>query len=217
MHAALLGGLAVQPVEETILWRLEQADHSSRVLVLTQSRPNWDHILEQAGWPGADGGDPKVADYAPALAMVIQGRRFSFRTTLNTVTSSHSPVAPTPTQQAQLSSSPGRAVHLGERSAPQQLTWFLKRAADDHDQWGFTVGSSEFPTVGIVERSHERFTRRRGEPPVTLDLATFEGELEVTDPELMIRTLTAGIGKAKAYGCGLVTLAPAGGRSVVAG
>ncbi|AZZ41144.1 type I-E CRISPR-associated protein Cas6/Cse3/CasE [Acidipropionibacterium jensenii] len=217
MHAALLGGMAVQPVKEKILWRLEAAEHSSRVLVLTASRPNWDHIVEQAGWPGADGSDPKMADYSPLLAMVVRGRRFTFRTTLNTVSSSHNPESATATQKKHLTAPSRRAVHLGERSAPNQLLWFLKRAADEHDQWGFTVGRSESPTVRIIERSHERFTRRRGEPPVSLNLATFEGELQVTDPELMTRSLLEGIGKAKAYGCGLITLAATGGSDVVVG
>lgn len=217
MHAAVLGGIAVQLAKERILWRLDTAQHSSHVLVLTQSRPNWDHLVEQAGWPGADGGSAKIADYSPILAMLVKGRRFSFRATLNTVSSSHSPKSPSSAQKRQLETPSGRAVHLGERSAPNQLSWFLRRAADGHDQWGFTVGSSEAPAARIVERGHERFSRRRGQPPVSLDIATFEGELEVTEPVVMTRTLLAGIGKAKAYGCGLVTLAPSGGPDVVAG
>jgi CRISPR system Cascade subunit CasE len=36
---------------------------------------------------------------------------------------------------------------------------------------------------------------------------TFDGRLEVTDPDALRRTLTQGI-RAKAYGCGLITLAP---------
>lgn len=217
MHAALLGGMAVQPVKERILWRLETAEHSSRVLILTRSRPNWDHIVERAGWPGADGGDPKVADYSPLLRMVVRGRRFAFRATLNTVSSSHNPKSASATQEKHLTAPSTRAVHVGERTASNQISWFLKRAADEHDQWGFTVGRSESPTVQIIERSHERFTRRRGEPPVSLNLATFEGELQVTDPDLMTRSLLEGIGKAKAYGCGLITLAAAGAADVVVG
>lgn len=46
--------------------------------------------------------------------------------------------------------------------------------------------------------------------PVSLVTVTFDGRLEVTDPELLRRTLRQGLGKAKAYGCGLLTLAPLG-------
>lgn len=218
MHAALLGGIAVQPVSERILWRLEQGGHQCHVLVLTQSRPNWDHLIENAGWPGADGGEAKIADCAPLLGVVVRGRRFSFRATLNTVASSRTPEAPTAAQARRLAEESDRPVRLGQRSAPYQLRWFLKRAADENAQWGFTVGASESASVRIVERSHERFTRRPKEAPVTIDMATFEGELEVTDPEVMLRSLTQGVGKAKAYGCGLITLAAAGGiADVVAG
>jgi CRISPR system Cascade subunit CasE len=46
--------------------------------------------------------------------------------------------------------------------------------------------------------------------PVSLVTVTFDGRLEVTEPQLLRRALTHGIGKAKAYGCGLLTLAPLG-------
>jgi CRISPR system Cascade subunit CasE len=42
-----------------------------------------------------------------------------------------------------------------------------------------------------------------------LSTAVFEGQLEITDTEAMRRSLTGGIGPAKGYGCGLLTLAPA--------
>ncbi|MFF9315980.1 type I-E CRISPR-associated protein Cas6/Cse3/CasE [Streptomyces sp. NPDC014748] len=38
--------------------------------------------------------------------------------------------------------------------------------------------------------------------------ATFDGKLRITDLTAFRRTLTHGLGKAKAYGCGLMTLAP---------
>ena len=42
---------------------------------------------------------------------------------------------------------------------------------------------------------------------MTLALATFEGVLEVTDPDALRHGLVHGIGRGKAYGCGLMTLA----------
>ncbi|MFD5550034.1 type I-E CRISPR-associated protein Cas6/Cse3/CasE, partial [Streptomyces goshikiensis] len=47
---------------------------------------------------------------------------------------------------------------------------------------------------------------------VPLVTVTFDGCLEVTDPAALRRTLTLGLGKAKAYGCGLMTLAREDGR-----
>ncbi|WP_443075560.1 type I-E CRISPR-associated protein Cas6/Cse3/CasE [Streptomyces sp. NBC_01483] len=51
MHAAVMGGLAVQPVAERVLWRLEtNTAHRAEILVLTNSRPSWEHLVEQGGW-----------------------------------------------------------------------------------------------------------------------------------------------------------------------
>ncbi|KPH98712.1 CRISPR-associated protein, Cse3 family [Actinobacteria bacterium OV450] len=41
-----------------------------------------------------------------------------------------------------------------------------------------------------------------------MNSVTFEGRLRITDPGLLTEHLLAGIGPSKAYGCGLLTLAP---------
>ena len=59
----------------------------------------------------------------------------------------------------------------------------------------------------VVETDHLRFWRSSKARPVEIGVAVFEGELEVTDRELFVQALTHGIGRAKAYGCGLLTVA----------
>lgn len=51
---------------------------------------------------------------------------------------------------------------------------------------------------------------RRGKKAhnVRITRVTFDGRLRVTDSDTFRRTLTHGLGKAKAYGCGLMTLTP---------
>ena len=44
--------------------------------------------------------------------------------------------------------------------------------------------------------------------PLDLAMATYEGNLVVTDKEKFIKTLTEGIGKKKAYGFGMMTVIP---------
>lgn len=41
-----------------------------------------------------------------------------------------------------------------------------------------------------------------------MNSVTFEGRLRITDPALLTEHLLTGIGPSKAYGCGLLTLAP---------
>lgn len=207
MHAAVLGGLAVQPVEHRALWRLEKRAHKLELLVLTKTRPSWEHIIEQAGWPGADGGVARIADYEPLLALVMQGREFRFRVKANAVSSLRAPQKLTNAQAASLEGGEARrGFRVGHRTTSAQLAWFVRRASDD-PSWGFTVGDPTEPNVQIVERERLAFRKPVGGNLVTLDTAVFEGRLRVTDSSRFRDVVTNGLGKGKAYGCGLLTLA----------
>lgn len=207
IHAAVLGGLAVQPVNHRVLWRLEKRAHKLELLVLTKTRPSWEHIVEQAGWLGADGGMARIADYEPLLALVMQGREFRFRVKANAVSSLRAPQKMT---NAQTTLTEGgevrRGFRVGHRTASAQLAWFIRRASDE-PSWGFTVGDQSKPNVQIVQRERLAFRKSVGGDLVTLDTAVFEGRLRVTDPSRFRDVLTNGLGKGKAYGCGLLTLA----------
>jgi len=208
LHAAIMGAFPRQPADGRVLWRLEQRNHRYDLLVLSPDSPSWVHLIEEAGWPGADGGEARIADYAPVLSCLMVGRQFAFRVTANPVENRPMPLHPTTNQTARAESPDRkRSLRLGQRTAEHQLEWFLKRCSDGAGQWGFTVGSRTEPSVALVGRQMLQFNRRREEPPVTLNTATFQGHLTVTDVDLMRQSLVAGIGSGKAYGCGLLTLA----------
>jgi CRISPR system Cascade subunit CasE len=57
----------------------------------------------------------------------------------------------------------------------------------------------------VVHREIRKFRKREGRV-VTISVATFEGVLVVSDAELFVQTLRSGLGRSKAYGCGLLTL-----------
>lgn len=218
VHAHALGGLAAQPVDERVLWRMERRQHACELLVLTQSRPSWAALVLEAGWPGAEGGDALVRDYGPLLDRLALGRKFAFKVVTNPVASVRKPEAPTPGQKITIASERTRGIRVGHRTAATQLAWLLARAAGDATRWGFTVGSPDEPNVQLVAREHLSFRKGDGRPPVTLDTATFEGILRVTDVDGIRAALLGGLGGGKAYGCGLLTLAPLKGAGhVVAG
>ncbi|MFD9029301.1 type I-E CRISPR-associated protein Cas6/Cse3/CasE [Streptomyces parvulus] len=232
LHAAVLAGLAVQPVTERVLWRLENnTPHRAEVLVLTDSRPSWAHLVDDAGWPGADGGTPLIADYTPLLERITRGREFGFRLTANPVQSVPRPTRPSEEQVTRLkeeadTGSRHRGFRVAHRTVVQQLQWLLSRS----ERHGFTIPdatatppgpglqtdgsepeaptSSAGPAVAVVSRDILRFTKRKDGPPVTLSTVTFEGRLRVTDPDALRSALLGGIGPAKGYGQGLLTLAP---------
>jgi CRISPR system Cascade subunit CasE len=62
--------------------------------------------------------------------------------------------------------------------------------------------------MAVVVRDRRTLRFRRGQQTVTLRVATFDGRFRVVDPTALRAALVNGIGRAKAYGCGLMTLAP---------
>nr|MDT0661568.1 type I-E CRISPR-associated protein Cas6/Cse3/CasE [Micromonospora sp. DSM 115978] len=209
MHAAVLGGLSRQPVTERVLWRLEtEHRHRFGVLVLTESRPSWEHLVEQAGWPGSDEPQAVVKPYQPLLDQVTRGRQFAFRLVANPVGTTKRPTAPSTTQRDRLAGTRPRGVRVPHRTARHQLEWLTSRI----ESWGFTplpAGEDE-PAVKLTARERLTFNKRddgQGRR-VVLETATFEGLVEITDPETAVGSLLDGVGPAKGYGLGLITLAP---------
>lgn len=213
LHAAILGGLSRQPVTERVLWRLETADrHRLSLLVLSTSRPSWEHLIEQAGWPGSDDPQATVKAYQPLLDQVTLGRQFAFRLHANTVGSTKKPVKPSPAQQDRLAASgkddkKPRGLRVPHRTAGYQLTWLHDRL----ERWGFRPLTGDHgPTAYLVARQRLSFDKRDDEHTrhVTLETGTFEGLIEIIDPQSARRSLLDGVGPGKAYGLGLITLAP---------
>jgi CRISPR system Cascade subunit CasE len=61
----------------------------------------------------------------------------------------------------------------------------------------------------IVDGEDWRAVPRNGSPPATFSVLDFEGVLEISAPAQFLHHLSAGIGRAKAFGCGLMLIRPA--------
>lgn len=105
--------------------------------------------------------------------------------------------------KARKTESSPRTQRLGHVTAAQQEAWLLARA----DKHGFTINTGDDKERDMVVRDRHIHKFQRDGRTVTLATATFEGRLTVTDPDTLRATLTHGIGPAKGYGCGLLTLA----------
>ena len=202
LHAAVLGGLARQPVIERVLWRLDTAQqHRLELLVLTDSRPSWEHLVEQAGWPHADEPQHEVRDYTPVLAKIQRGREFRLRIRANPVSATKNPTKPSVAQEKRLAEGRPRGVRVAHRTAAHQLDWFRTRLP----RCGF-----ELLEATLVARDRLVFSKADGEDRhrVVLTTATCDATVRVADAELARHHLLTGLGPAKGYGCGLLTLAP---------
>ncbi|WP_326690329.1 type I-E CRISPR-associated protein Cas6/Cse3/CasE [Streptomyces sp. NBC_01795] len=227
LHGAVQAAFPNQAVDERVLWRLEtDTPRRPHLLVLSEhTRPDWTHLVEQAGWPGAEGDHFLVGDYTPLLDRLAAGQEYAFRLAANPVQNTKRPDKLTPEQEARLKETePGtrtRGFRVGHRTASAQFAWFLARC----ERAGFTIPavrtttapapgltlcekSEPAPDAALIKRDSHRFRKKKNGPQITLTTATFQGRLRVEDPEALRAALLAGIGPSKAYGCGLLTLAP---------
>lgn len=199
LHAAVLHAFPeperLQGEGGRILWRLDQAARHSAILYLASpEEPDLTHLVEQAGWParGTDEGWETRA-YGKLLAALDVKQQWAFRLTANPV--HHVKTAPDKPRRWH--------AHV---TAEQQLGWLLDRSARN----GFAVAENADgePNVTVQDRSWLRFTKTGEVHGLAIRTATYEGVLTVEDPEALRQALVRGIGKAKAYGCGMLTLAP---------
>lgn len=190
MHAAVLAGFPEPGGDDRgrVLWRLDAAGPRALLYVVSPMPPDLTHLVEQAGWPSLPDAW-ETRSYQPLLDRLRTGQRYRFRLTANPV---HRVSA----------EGRSRSKTFGHVTVEQQEGWLLQR----QEQHGFDLGDSA--TVQVVERRTVTF--RRGSDSVTLRVATFDGELTVADPLRLGHALAHGIGRAKGYGCGLMTLAPLG-------
>lgn len=200
MHAAVLAGFAEghSTSEGRILWRLDTYGGRRHLLyVVSPDQPDFTHLVEQAGWPTTETWESRP--YAALLDSLCVEQVWHFRLTANPV-------------RAGRRGDWQETKPLGHVTVTQQERWLLDRA----NRLGFRVppvasGSSQTPDVAVVQRGVRRFGRDGA--TVTLATATYEGHLQVTDVAALRRALNHGVGRAKAYGCGMLTLARAGGVS----
>ncbi|SDL96483.1 CRISPR system Cascade subunit CasE [Corynebacterium mycetoides] len=199
MHAAVRAAFPPD-VDETVgrvLWRVDQHDHENVLYIVGPVKPTARHIVEQAGWDTRPG---ETADYGRFLDSLMKGQRRRFELVAN------------PTYSEFTRGQRGKVkAHVSEAN---QLKWLYSKA----EGAGFFISPLDrLPenwrvedVPRILERSTDRFFRSkengsRGRP-VRIAKARFQGTLEVTDPDALRETLLNGIGRARGYGCGLLTL-----------
>jgi CRISPR system Cascade subunit CasE len=157
------------------------------ILVQSAIEPDWDYAFHNAKYLLAAPPDSK--EVAPSFNM---GQKLRFRLLAN------------PTRKIDTKSGPdGKRRHGKRVPVPDDtlLKWLVCRA----EQGGFSVeGASVIVQPGYVYVNKDK---GKGEP-IRYRSAQYEGNLEVTDPERFRETIIRGIGPAKAFGFGLLSVAP---------
>ncbi|MFC6081327.1 type I-E CRISPR-associated protein Cas6/Cse3/CasE [Sphaerisporangium aureirubrum] len=204
LHAAVMSSFAEipQPGEDgaRVLWRVDRNSRAETYLYLVSpDKPDLTHLVEQAGWPHTGGW--QTFDYGGFLSRLATGDQWAFRLTAN----------PVHTVRRNDDEPTKLTAHVGLH---HQRDWLLKR----QENAGFKVmekpeerrlAPQDEHELVIQDRRQLSFRKSRESKPVTLVTVTYDGRLQITDADAFRRTLISGLGKAKAYGCGLMTLAEA--------
>jgi len=175
-----------------ILHRLDLDRRQARLLLYVQSqvKPDWSALPPDYLLPLADQDNPATKSVAEVYQTLRAGMVLSFRLKANPSRKIDTKTGPDGRRRH------GRRVELVKEE--DQVQW-LKRKGE---QSGFKL--LDVRTGGLAK---ERSRSRRGPTP-TLAGLLFEGRLQITDPELFRQALSRGIGPGKAYGLGLLSLAP---------
>ena len=182
---------ATLPDGERVLHRLEQSGREEPVLLVQSvTLPNWgwlsggDYLLPSL--PGDLLPNPAVKEFELSLH---SGQRLYFRLCANPTVKKKRP------DQCQ-----GNRVPLKHEDA--QRDW-LTRQGQQHGfsllQLTVTAGGNHYGWAGGNEKQRQR---------LTLYIVQFDGLLQLTESARQQQEERQGIGPAKAFGCGLLSLAP---------
>lgn len=166
------------------LWRLDPLNGGLYLLVLSEDEPDFARLTAQIGF-SADKGE--IRDYSVLLSRIENGQKWRFRLCAN-------PIKSLKTKEGE------RGKKLAHVTREQQCQWLIERAEKN----GFAIERNDFDVVHT--RWYEFQKSKNDKQTVTIRTAVFEGLLTVTDAELFCTALTQGIGRAKSYGCGLMTV-----------
>ena len=189
--------------ELAVLHRLDMDQRSGTTVLLIQSgeEPDWNRLPDGYLFHlGNEEHNPAIKLISDALVALREGQVLRFRLRAN------------PTKKIDTKSGPdgqrrnGRRVDL--RTETQQIEWLSCRAARSGFRLVPVGPGRNVPAVrvGVGEKLHGRTAGRM----VRLAGVLFEGLLEVTNPNNLRLAIREGIGPGKAFGCGLLSIAPYG-------
>lgn len=161
------------------LWRIDDLAGKKYLLVLSEEKPDFSHMIGEYCREDAKG---ESRSYDKLLQSVQEGSTYSFKLVANPVKEMNN-------------------KKVGIYDSAELVSWLVRKAEAN----GFKV---DVNTLRVSPVAKVEFGRHQGEPKVVINKVMYEGLLEVTDVDRFIGALTQGIGRAKAYGCGLLTIIP---------
>ena len=184
------------------LFRVEP-DRPTRVLVQSVLKPDWEYAFQNARHLLA--AKPAVREFEPEF---INGQAYCFRLVMLMVKRRTGPAGEAPKSRSE---HPIRCLLPptveGEKPRPDPtFTAWRERLAQEAAKHGFTLG--EYPThLSVQPTSHLLMKPKADGRPERFNAACFDGLLTCTDATALRAAAVNGIGRGKAFGMGLLSLA----------
>ncbi|MDR3349341.1 MAG: type I-E CRISPR-associated protein Cas6/Cse3/CasE [Acidaminococcales bacterium] len=205
LHAALAGSFPADGADgkKRMLWRIDKLGSALYIITQSQQKPDFTHIVEKCGWPGAKQ-QWLTKEYGPFLERLQTGQAWQFRLRANPVRS---------LLRTEAGKGDERAKARGQLSAladaEKQKKWLCEKGL--RHGFYFLTKKDEPQNIEVVQKEIKEFYRfdpaANERKTVTINMVTFEGILLIAEREKFTAAMLNGIGRAKAYGCGLLTLA----------
>lgn len=186
LHRTLMQAFSSHRQQSGVLHRLDTDPRTGvlSLLVQSQTAPDWSSLADKEYLLPAD---PFSGLENPAVKKVNltlpNGRILQFRLTAN----------------------PSKRLSTGKGNKPGPRIAFYKE--EEQCAWLRQKGEAHGFRLLDVQASHaqKQTSRQKG---ITLHTVQYNGRLQITDAAKFITAVQTGIGPAKAFGCGLLSLAP---------
>ncbi len=207
LHARIMAALPGAPDRTTarehfgVLYRLELLDGPEHMRLLVQSNhlPDWSSLPAGYLTPSIDErGNPAVRSIEDEIGRIRQGMRLRFRLRAN------------PTKRVSERNTEQDARWHGKRielrREADQLAWLERKAHEcGFVLLGVQLAGADLPDLRITDTPKQH--GQRDNQRLSFGVALFEGQLTVVDTAHFHQALRAGVGSAKAYGFGLLSVA----------
>lgn len=175
-------------LEHKVLWRLDTTQSGYTQYVQSHTKPDWSnlptgHLMVPA----------EVRPLTPVLDAIAPGRKFSFRLLAN------------PTCSARVENGQDVRKRRAHTTPDAQIQWLIGRGERD----GFVIPTTRRGEPDVAPSPVPTLVGQKKEQgKITVMPVRFDGHLIITDANAFTDAVINGVGRAKAYGCGLISIAP---------
>lgn len=176
-----------------VLHRVEASrDGDLTLLVQSVTTPDWSHLPSDYLR-----GPAQSKQIDSALERIAEGQRLGYRIRANPTRS-----LPAPPRGENGKRARGRRIPISTET--EQIQWLARSGL----RCGFELPTAPDGEPLVASVREPKITGRRGGSVVELTCCTFDGVLRVTDPITLRAAIREGIGRGRAYGCGLFSVRP---------